>query len=120
MINGVVLANPAQDLTTVTSHWIRGPIWPLERTQLTQIFDLFGEDSQLNVYAGEREVRPPHVESSRYSWLQPPDLNPRARHLARADVPRREPPVTPNCPPFAAVNNDNQRAEINTSTVIAW
>jgi hypothetical protein len=27
--------------------------------RLAQIFDLFAEDSQLNVYAGELEVRPP-------------------------------------------------------------
>jgi hypothetical protein len=29
------------------------------RARLAQIFDLFAEDSQLNVYAGELEVRPP-------------------------------------------------------------
>jgi hypothetical protein len=29
------------------------------RARLVQILDLLGEDSQLNVYAGELEVRPP-------------------------------------------------------------
>ena len=33
---------------------------PLEqRAQNVQVLDLFGEDDQLNVYAGELEVRPP-------------------------------------------------------------
>jgi hypothetical protein len=31
----------------------------VERAQLVQILDLFGEDSWRNVYAGELEVRPP-------------------------------------------------------------
>jgi hypothetical protein len=30
-----------------------------KRVRLAHILDLFGEDSQLNVYAGELEVRPP-------------------------------------------------------------
>jgi hypothetical protein len=35
------------------------------RVRLSQIFDLFGEDSWRNVYAGEREVRPPGAPTTR-------------------------------------------------------
>lgn len=31
----------------------------IDAPPLAQVLDLFGEDSQLNVYAGEPEVRPP-------------------------------------------------------------
>jgi hypothetical protein len=35
------------------------PAHHVKRAHTPQIFDLFGEDSRRNVYAGEREVRPP-------------------------------------------------------------
>jgi hypothetical protein len=35
---------------------------------LAQIFDLFGEDDQLNVYAGELDVRPPGAPTTQSRW----------------------------------------------------
>ena len=45
-----------------------------ERAQLAQILDLLAEDSQLNVYAGELERRPPGAPTNEpaeggYGWL---------------------------------------------------
>ena len=34
-------------------------MWCSQRARLVEILDLFVEDDQLNVYAGELEVRPP-------------------------------------------------------------
>src|SRR5438046_2328335 len=39
--------------------------WTTARARLSQILDLFLEDSRLNVYAGELEVRPPGVPTTR-------------------------------------------------------
>ena len=38
-----------------------------ERAQLTQVLDLIFQDSELNVYAGEREVRPPRAPTKELS-----------------------------------------------------
>src|SRR2546425_1200634 len=35
-----------------------------DRAEISQILDLFGEDSQLNLYRGELEVRPPGAPTS--------------------------------------------------------
>ena len=37
----------------------------VERAQLAEILDLLAEDSRLNVYAGELEVRPPAAPTTR-------------------------------------------------------
>ena len=43
----------------------RCPTWSgCRRARLSQILDLFGEDSRLNVHAGELEVRPPGAPTS--------------------------------------------------------
>ena len=39
------------------------------RTRLSQILDLFVEDSQLNVHAGELEVRPPGAPTTQSMWM---------------------------------------------------
>jgi hypothetical protein len=38
--------------------------------RLAQILDLFAEDSQLNVYAGELEVRPPSAPTTTATVLR--------------------------------------------------
>jgi hypothetical protein len=45
--NGEVVTNPARNATTPSV------LCEQERAQLAEILDLFGEDSQLNVYRGQ-------------------------------------------------------------------
>src|SRR5258705_11597069 len=55
----------------------------LFRTHLSRILDLLAEDSWLNVYAGELEVRPPAAPTTGAGWSGTRPGKPRATHPDR-------------------------------------
>src|SRR5437016_14097315 len=88
-----------------------------KRARLSQILDLFREDSELNVYAGELEVRPPDapttesdlgelrsnaqllVNTSRQGRSNPQGLPPGSIMLAESlPLACRPPSLAPHCP----------------------